>query len=362
VGYGKIQDELRSEGYNVFGGSWGGDRLEKERDFAQIMFSTYGIKGLRTYNFPDIDSAMEFVENKKGKWVIKQNGHMSALNYVGCMEDGSDVLGVLSCYKDTFSKIKSLSLQERVDGVEIGVARYFNGNDWVGPIEMNVEHKRLFNGGIGPMTGEMGTVMWYEKKENRIFRETLSKMKPFLKDLGFRGDIDINFIVNKNNVFPLEATCRLGCPSTQLQDEIHLSKWKDFLMAVAKGEKYNLKYKKGFGVIVSVAIPPFPYKSISNKFYTKNAPVVFKKKINKKEMDRIHFEEVSLGKNGTIKIAGGNGYILYVSGFGKNIEMARKQAYSLVDKIVIPKMMYRTDIGERLINNDYALLKKWGWI
>ena len=55
----------------------------------------------------------------------------------------------------------SIVIQKKVEGVEIAVARFFNGSDWVGPIEINVEHKDLFNGNLGPKTGEMGTLLWY---------------------------------------------------------------------------------------------------------------------------------------------------------------------------------------------------------
>jgi len=82
-------------------------------------------------------------------------------------------------------------------------------------------------------------------------------------------------------------------------------------------------------------------------------------------MERIHFEEVSMKKiNGESRycIAGSNGYILYVTGCGKTVQKARAQAYALIDKIVIPKMFYRTVIGLKFIEKDEKLLKDWGWI
>lgn len=108
-------------------------------------------------------------------------------------------------------------MQKKVEGVEIGVARYFNGDDWVGPIEFNIEHKSLFNNDIGPLTGEMGTVMWYSDDENnKLFQKGLEKLKPFLKKIKFKGDIDINFIIKEDKIYPLEATARFGCPAIYL--------------------------------------------------------------------------------------------------------------------------------------------------
>lgn len=366
VGYGEIQDGLRKEGYQVVGGSEGGDRLEKKRSYAQKIFSACGIKATELFDFHGADSAIKFVRTKGGQWAIKQNGHSSCFTYVGEMKDGSDVASVLENYKKyaTNKDVDILTLQKKVKGVEIGVARYFNGHDWVGPIEFNVEHKALFNNGIGPLTGEMGTVMWYSDDENnKLFQKGLEKLKPFLQKTGFKGDIDMNFIIKEDKIYPLEATARFGCPAIHLHLELHLSPWKEFLMAVAKGEQYDLKYKKGFGVTVSICIPPFPYKGIPAEYYLKDVGIFFREKLTKEEMSQIHFEEVALDKkNNHYKIAGKNGFIAYITGMGSTIEAARKNVYSLIDKIIIPKMFYRTDIGVKFEKKDYKKLKKWGWI
>ncbi|MDI6778071.1 MAG: hypothetical protein QMD77_02665 [Patescibacteria group bacterium] len=366
VGYGKIQDDLRRDGYQVMGGSEGGDKLEKERAYAQKIMAACGIKTIPTHDFSSLGSAINFIKKNRDAWVVKQNKHASALTYVGTMKDGSDALEVLESY-EAYTDIESISLQKKVEGIEIAAARFFNGNDWVGPIEMNLEHKRLCDGDIGPLTGEMGTVTWYEENdENRLFRETLAKLKPYLQKINFKGDVDINCIVDEKKAYPLEITARFGCPSTQLQAELHLSPWKDFLLAVAKGEPYDIKYKKGYGIVVSVVIPPFPYKSISSDYYLKGANILFKGRLTKEEFNRLHFEEVSLKSGGNGKkyyqIAGSNGYILYVTGFGKSVAEAREQAYSLIGKLVIPKMFYRSDIGLKFMKEDQKKLKEWGWI
>ena len=364
VGYGKVQDDLRKEGYNVVGGSEGGDNLELDRDYGHKIFSTCGIGIVPTKSFDDIDEAISFVKEHLGKWVIKQNDHQSSLNYVGQFENGNDVICTLENYKGR--KIKSVNLQERIEGTEIGVARYFNGNDWVGPIEFNIEHKALHNDNIGPKTGEMGTLIWYDNDENnKLFQETLGRLKSFLRHVNFKGDVDINCIINEGGVFPIEATSRFGCPSTQLQVEMHLSPWKDFLMAVAKGEKYELKTKGGFGIAISVCIPPFPYKSIDKNTYLRGANILFRDDITKEDLNSIHYEEVSLTRENDCNscvVAGNNGFILYVTGAGDTIEGARKNAYSIVKKIVIPQMFYRTDIGVRFMNYEQKKLRELNWI
>jgi len=44
------------------------------------------------------------------------------------------------------------------------------------------------------------------------------------------------------------------------------------------------------------------------------------------------------------------------------VEEARRQTYGLLGRIVVPRMFYRDDIGQRLIERDRDLLQKWGYL
>lgn len=114
----------------------------------------------------------------------------------------------------------------------------------------------------------MGTVLWYDENEdNRLFNETLVKLRGYLRKIDFRGDIDINCIVNEQGAFPIEATPRFGYPAIYAQSNIHRSPWGEFLKAVADGKSHQLKWKKGYCIVVLVATPPFPYSGPNSKYF-----------------------------------------------------------------------------------------------
>lgn len=366
VGFGEEQDNLRKQGYTVVGGSAGADELELNRELFQNLLKSYAIPILPSYDFKNIDDAIDFIKKNPDQWVVKQNAHFGVLNYVGERNDGKDSIGVLNSYRNY--NIKATHLQKRVRGIEIGVARYFNGLDWVGPIEINHEHKRLYNDDVGPLTHEMGTIMWYSDDEKLpLFEKTLSKLKPYLQKIDFRGDIDINCIVNKEGIWPLEATPRFGNPSTPLQCELNKSDWSEFLHAVASKQSYDLRYKDTFGIVVCIALPPFPYLPMftGNKANLENTILSFKENFSEDDWKHIHLEEISLKKEGGVNTyhwTGTDGWVMHITAEDKDISKAQEKVYSLINKIILPNMFYRTDIGTRVKNHDLLQLKKWGWI
>ena len=60
--------------------------------------------------------------------------------------------------------------------MEVAVGAFFNGKEFIYPLNVNFEHKKLFPGNIGPSTGEMGTAMFWSGP-NKLFNSTLKKME-----------------------------------------------------------------------------------------------------------------------------------------------------------------------------------------
>jgi phosphoribosylamine---glycine ligase len=370
--FGSIQNKLRSQGFSVVGSSKLGNKLENDREYGNKIFKEYGLSTVPQINFDSINKAISFIKNNKKKWVIKQNStgtSLKSFNYVGMMNNAEDVIDVLTNYKtETQYKDAVITLQEKIEGVEIGVGRYFNGSNWVGPIEINMEHKKYFPGDLGPTTSEMGTLAWYDDNEdNKLFKLTLAKLKNYLKEVDFRGDMEINCIVNKKGAFPLEATPRFGSPIVHLQSEIHITPWGTMLKALATGEDFKVKWRKGYGIVVVVTVPtsqPFPFTKTEHHVSPKGLKIYFDK-VAKKNMEHIHFEDVSIKKvqgQDEYYISDDRGYVLYVTAVEKTVEKARKKVYNLLKHIHIPKMFYRNDIGLKFIESERLKLQKWGYL
>ncbi|AIC16984.1 phosphoribosylglycinamide synthetase C domain-containing protein [Nitrososphaera viennensis] len=355
IGFGRAADKLRAEGKKVVGGSAYTDRLESDREFGQNELARAGVSILQSRTFSDFEEAIKFVQANPSRYVIKPSGKAQndkELLFVGQEADGNDVINVLAHYKKHWSsKIRVFQIQQFASGVEVAVGAFFNGKDFVKPINVNFEHKRLFPGDIGPSTGEMGSLIFWTHQSS-IFGLTLEKMKQQLVESGYVGYIDINCIANGTAIYPLEFTSRFGYPTISIHMEGVTGEWGRFLHSIAGGENVALEAKKGFQIGVVIAVPPFPFTDDKTfRKFSEDATVLFKKP----DMAGVHLGEIK--KDGSDwRIAGRSGYALVVTGSGITTEEARQQAYNRVANIMIPNMFYRTDIGAKWIKDSDLLL------
>lgn len=360
IGFGKQADQLRKEGKLVVGGSEYIDRLEDDREFGQEEMKRVGMSVLPHWDFSDYDEAIKFIKENPGRYVFKPSGNVPSeqkgILFIGDEETGSDLVEVLEHNKKTWSKkIKRFQLQKFASGVEVAVGVFFNGNDFIMPVCVNFEHKKLFPGDIGPYTGEMGTLMYWSSP-NKIFQTTLEKMKASLSESHYVGYIDINCIANNNAIYPLEFTGRFGYPTISIQREGILTQAGEWLWKLARGDFFELKTKKGFQVGVVVAVPPFPYDDKSEFEMYKDSSILFKKP----NLEGVHLGDVKF-VDGDWHLAGESGYALVITGSGTTVAEARKMAYNRIDNIMLQNKFYRTDIGLKW-NTDSDKLQSWGYL
>jgi len=359
LGMGERAEKLRKAGKLVVGGSAYTDRLEDDRDFGQQELKRHGIPILPSKTFDNFEEAIAFVQEHPGKYVLKPCGeaaNLKGLLFIGEEEDGRDVIQVMNDYRKAWSKkIPEFQLQKKISGVEIAVGVFFNGTEFISPININFEHKKLLPGNLGPSTGEMGTSMFWSEP-NRLFNQTLKKMEATLATEGYCGYIDLNCIVNSKGIYPLEFTSRFGYPCVFIQQEGMITPMGDFLWELAQGKKPQLKVKAGFQVGVRIVVPPYPFNDPETfEVKSKDSIVYFKKPV-----EGVHFEDIKL-QNGEWIITGNSGVALVVCGCGQSMAQARQQAYNRIKLINIPHMYYRDDIGERWVE-DSDKLHTWGFL
>ncbi|QXQ04969.1 hypothetical protein KX816_11770 [Sphingosinicellaceae bacterium] len=350
-GFGALQDELRLDGFNVVGGSAEGDRLENDRAYAQAVLGTLGFPIGHTWEFHDFGAADAFLADNPGRYVLKFSGpdFASSDNYIGQLNNGRDVRAVLAARQGAATFI----LMAFIEGVEIGVGAWFDGDNFLMPACIDWEHKRFFAGDMGELTGEMGTVATFEGTQH-FFDLTLAKVAEHFRGHAHVGWINLNCIVNAAGIWPLEFTCRFGYPGFAVLEPLQVTRWAEIFRAMVIGAP-ALETRPGFSLGVVLTTPPFPYtrKQVPE-------PVGLPVLIDATERANLHYGEVGLDAGGALVTSGLYGWTMVVTGTGATVIEARDDAYARVRGVVIPNMRYRLDIGQRLIDRDLATLKSLG--
>ena len=357
-GFGTLQDDLRRDGFHVIGGSAYGDKLENDRAYAQQVLAELGFPAGHVWDFDRVADALAFIEARPARYVLKFSGpdHASGDNYVGRLANGRDVAAMLKARAGSQDDDPGhFILMEFIDGVEMGVGAYFDGTRFLTPACLDWEHKRFFAGDLGELTGEMGTVVTYDRTD-RFFRLTLAKMADRLRQHGYVGYINLNTIVNAQGIWPLEFTCRFGYPGYAILDPLQETPWGELFRSMITRSDATFRTRPGFCVGIVLTTPPFPYtrKQVPEPV---GLPVLFDGAVDGRHC---HYGEVGLDAAGQLVTTGLYGWTMVVTGAGPTIQEAKRQAYDRAQRIIIPNLRYRLDIGDRLMDGDYRRLEKLG--
>jgi phosphoribosylamine---glycine ligase len=362
VGQGQLQSQLRREGYRVVGGSAWADKLEIDRSYGQTTLRELGLPIAPHHELQGFDAAIDFVKKTRKRYVLKfsGSGFSSTRSYVGNFADGADMVAMLTQQRNRWSltEVPHIVLMEHLKGVEVGVGAWFNGQTFLRPANIDWEHKRFFAGDLGELTGEMGTVVSYQHAD-KLFDATLGRLEPYLRAANHVGYINLNMIVNEAGTWPLEFTCRFGYPGFAILSALHAEAWDATLDRLLQSRSTVLPTIPGFAVGVVLTVPPFPYPDGYQRL-SKGMPICFASDLSDHERAFLHYGEVA-SPHGQLVTAGQIGYVMVVTGRGNTIVDAQNAAYALAKKVGIPNVRYRTDIGTRLIQEDFASLQNLGW-
>lgn len=356
TGIGKYTDELEfyhQKGFPIFGANKAAAQWELDREVGMQIMKQSGIALLPYTKFEKVDEAIAHVlaSGDDTRFVSKPCGDGDrAMSYVSKSPD--DMIYMLEKWKKEDKLKKPFIMQEFAAGIEMAVGGWWGPAGWEGVWEENFEHKKLMVGEKGQNTGEMGTAMKYVEHSN-LAKETLEKVEGALTGVGFVGNIDLSCIINKDGIWPMEWTMRMGWPAAMIQLSLHKSDPAEWMLDLVNGKR-SLHVRGDTAIGVVIGIPDFPYSKLTDK-NVEGVPIYG---INKDNIADIHFAQVMAGevpivKNGTITretmfvSAGDN--ILTVVGRGPTVSKASERAYKLIDELVIPNSpIYRVDIGDRL--------------
>jgi len=331
------------------------DMIELDRQKGMETLTGVGIQVPPYEIFQNPDEAKTLLKRWRGPgYVIKPFNNEDVGKTYLCSDPA-----IYEWALSTYSTSSKLLVQELIkNAIEISTEGWYNGAGWITPFNHTFEEKPLMSGGIGKLTGCMGNVVKTVEKPNKLIESTLFKIESFLKNFSYRGPIDINCLVTKDELMALEFTCRFGYDAIEALMEGLKEPVGSMLFDVASGTKKQMDITQDLMIAVRVSKDPYPFAYPADiKEPDAGMPLVG---INEKNLKHIFLTDVYLTADG-YKYAAGDGVLYKATARGRDVKEARQRVYTTISNIHGLDLQWRNDIGLRF-EQEWNTLHNWGWV
>ncbi|NFO32576.1 phosphoribosylamine--glycine ligase [Clostridium botulinum] len=336
-----IVDEFKKENLKIFGPAKDGAMLEGSKSFSKDFMKKYGVKTAEYATFTNVNEALEYLENCTYPTVVKADGLAAGKGVIICENKEEAIEAVNTCMVyDAFNGAgQKIVIEEFLEGVEASILSITDGKTII-PFLSAKDHKQIFDDGKGPNTGGMGVLAPnpYVTEEVLLdFKESImNKTLVGIKEEGFdfKGIIFFGLMITKKGTYLLEYNVRMGDPETQSVLYLMESDLLEVIEAALNEELDKAQIKWNKGVCINVVLASNGYPNKFNKGYEIN--------IDEKVKDKVFLAGAKY-EDGILKTSGGR--VLSVIGCGENVEEARKEAYSNINKVTFKGAYCRKDIG-----------------
>jgi len=340
-----VVDAFQKAGLKIFGPPAAAARLESSKAFAKEFMQRHGIPTADYREFTDCTEALEFCRSAKYPLVVKADGLALGKGVIIAQNLAEAEGAVRMCLEDgAFGAAgKRIVVEEFLEGVECSIHALVDGSSYLLLPDCR-DHKKAFDGNLGPNTGGMGTISPSgsvdEALRARICREILD---PFLagiqKDgIAFRGMLFPGLMLTAEGPKVLEFNCRWGDPETQVLVRRLSSDLLPLLEATADGTLAEVSPEWDARAAVCVILASGGYPGS----YEKGQVISGLDAAGELEGVKI-FHAGAKAVDGQILTNGGR--VLGVTALGEDLDEARRQAYLAADRIFFDGIQRRNDIG-----------------
>ncbi len=236
-------------------------------------------------------------------------------------------------------------LEETLEGEELSFILISDGHRFA-PLVPTRDHKRVFDGNLGPNTGGMGAYSSDEllppKLRDAIIENIVAPtMYSLLTDgIAYQGFLYIGLMLTKAGPKVLEFNCRLGDPETQAIAARMDFDLAEVLAEAAAGrlDPSKLRWKPGASVCIVLSSAGYPGKFETGKRIEglANAEKIGGAKV---------FHAGTKRDAGSVVTRTSGGRVLGVTAAADSLDTALAAAYEAVGKIHFEGMHYRKDIA-----------------
>ncbi len=337
-----LVDALAVAGIRAFGPTQAAAELEGSKGFTKDLCAEAGIPTAGYRRFTDRDAARAYVEGHALPVVVKADGLAAGKGVTVATDPGEALSALDAIFAEPGA---SAVVEEFLDGEEASFFALSDGQNVI-PFGTAQDHKRAFDGDLGPNTGGMGAyspapvvdAAMGERVMAEIIRPTVAALAR--RGIAFRGVLFAGLMIDAGAPKLIEYNVRFGDPECQ----VLMLRLKDDLLTILVAamdgvlDQVSVRWREEAALAVVMAAKGYPgaYAGGSEIRGLEAAASLSGVEI---------FHAGTRREGGKIVAAGGR--VLAAAALGGTVGEARERAYAAIDRIDWPEGFCRRDIGWR---------------
>jgi phosphoribosylamine--glycine ligase len=342
-----VADACAARGVPVFGPTAAAARIESSKTYAKQVMDMAGIPTARWIagGADDRKQLSAFAAELAGMCVVKADGLALGKGVAVCggIDEAERALDECLAELRFGDAGRQVVIEELLSGAEVSVFGLSDGRN-VRTLVPARDHKRIFDGDVGPNTGGMGAIAPPPEAASSEFianvaRTVLDPCIDALREQGnpFVGCLYAGLMLTPDGVRVLEFNARFGDPETQVVLPLLDESLLDVMTACARGEV-------GAGIAAAAARAAVGVVAASAGYPgdVRRGDVITG--IDALDSDVLCFHAGTVrDPGGTLRTSGGR--VLCVTALAGDVSAARTRAYGNLARVHFDGMQSRSDIG-----------------
>ena len=343
-----IADATRAAGFLTFGPSAAAARLEASKAFTKEVCAACAAPTAAYARFTDAAAARAHVQAHGAPIVVKADGLAAGKGVVVAMTLDEALTAIDDMFGGALGAAGAeVVIEDFMTGEE---ASFFVLTDGINalPIGTAQDHKRAFDGDMGPNTGGMGAYSPAPVLTEAVAARAMDEIVlPTIREMARRGTpyqgvLFAGLMIKDGAPRLVEYNARLGDPETQVLMMRLGAQALDLLLACAEGrlDQTRVNWADDHALTVVMAARGYPGA------YPKGSVI---NGLDRMPEDSRHmvFHAGTALQGGLITANGGR--VLNITARGDTLQDARNRAYAMIDLLDWPEGFCRGDIGWRAL-------------
>ncbi|XP_034945437.1 trifunctional purine biosynthetic protein adenosine-3 [Chelonus insularis] len=344
-----LADELCKYHIHCFGPRKLASQIEANKDWSKSFMDKHGIPTARWKAFKSAEKAKEFIIDSPFKaLVIKATGLAAGKGVIvtANQQEACQTVDEMLINKKFGSASENIIIEELLEGEEVSVLAFTDGTN-ISMMPPAQDHKRIFDGDLGPNTGGMGAYspcyllddIDYKKSEE-IVEKTVKGLKQ--DGISYVGVLYVGLMITNSGLKVLEYNCRFGDPETQVILPLLNSDLYEIMKACCEGLLSSLTINwlaNKFAVGVICASRGYPESASKGQVI---------KGIENIEVLKDHYIFHSgTGLSDQKELLTNGGRVLIATCLSSSLQEAAAKATIAAEKICFDGKQYRKDIAHK---------------